>query len=468
MVLANSDAPDPATVGESLTYTLTVANRLTTATSGVKLTDRLPGEVSFASVTTSQGSCAQARSTVTCKLGKIPGSGTASVIIKVSTTAAGIVTNTATVESGGAELTPGDNTAAAETQVSAPECGQVVTTTTVLTNDIGPCAGNGVIIGADRITLDLGGHRIFGFPGPADGAAAGIRLPMRVGVRVHNGTVSDFDAGVVIRGGGSNTVTNLTVRDNVGPDDVFNSELGDGIFIENSALNRLSNNSVLHNGVFDGIGIYGELANGNIVENNVVADTVGPSDAGPAGQGIIVNGASGTNPTTVEGTVIAGNVVRNNGSAGIANVNHVNGIIRANIVEANGMSNAQGNGIGVQLGPQSVAIATRMLIEDNQVHRNARNGIVIRVLATENQILRNDAADNNVLGPESPPDETLLINPEDDPRGIDVLRRLRGADGPVYDLHDQNAACAGNIWFANRWGTGGYSHVCVTAGSVEQ
>lgn len=194
------------------------------------------------------------------------------------------MTNTATVESGGAEVAPADNTATAETKVSSAECGRVVTTNTVLVKDIGPCAGNGVVIGADGITFDLGGHRIFGFPGPADGHAAGIRLPMRVGVSLQNGTVSDFDAGVVIRGGASNTVTNLTARDNVGPDDVFQSELGDGIFVENSGLNRLINNTIVRNGIFDGIGVYGELSNGNIIENNVVESTVGPSDTGPAGK----------------------------------------------------------------------------------------------------------------------------------------------------------------------------------------
>lgn len=169
--------------------------------------------------------------------------------------------------------------------------------------------------------------------------------------------------------------------------------------------------------------------------------------------------------TTVKGIRIASNVIRQNASAGIANVNHVNGVIVGNTVEANGATNAQGNGIGVQLGPQAVAVATRMLIAENQVHGNARNGIVIRALATENQILNNNAADNNFAGPESSPQDPLLINP-DDPRGIDLLRMLRGADGPVYDLHDQNPGCAGNVWLGNTWGSGGYSHVCVTAGGT--
>ncbi|HEV2810870.1 MAG TPA: hypothetical protein VGV93_10810, partial [Acidimicrobiales bacterium] len=63
-------------------------------------------------------------------------------------------------------------------------CGDVITQTTTLTADVGPCPGNGIIIGADNIMLNLNGHTISGTPGPGDGNAAGIRLPFRTGVRI--------------------------------------------------------------------------------------------------------------------------------------------------------------------------------------------------------------------------------------------------------------------------------------------
>ncbi|MCA1683711.1 MAG: right-handed parallel beta-helix repeat-containing protein, partial [Actinobacteria bacterium] len=233
---------------------------------------------------------------------------------------------------------------------SSLACGKVITQSTTLTEDIGPCYHDGVIVRADNITLDLNNKRVYSFLRPSDGNAAGIRLPGRKGVTVKNGTVSGFDAGVVVGGGGSNTLTGLTVKDNIGPDTVTTT-LGDGIFIEASASNKVVGNTISHNGIFDGIGIYEPQSNSNIVENNVIENTVGPSDRGPAGQGIIINGATeGATPTHVESVRVANNVVRDNASAGIANVNHVRGSIVGNTVTGNGATNSVGNGIGVSVG----------------------------------------------------------------------------------------------------------------------
>ncbi|HVL03075.1 MAG TPA: hypothetical protein VM386_01430, partial [Acidimicrobiales bacterium] len=71
-------------------------------------------------------------------------------------------------------------------------CGDVITQNTTLDSDVGPCAGTGLIIGADGITLNLGGHRVFGTPAPGEGA--GILLEDRQNVRIANGTVQHFDA----------------------------------------------------------------------------------------------------------------------------------------------------------------------------------------------------------------------------------------------------------------------------------
>lgn len=46
-------------------------------------------------------------------------------------------------------------------------CGTVVTRDTTLTADIGPCNSGGLAVGADNVTLDLGGHTVFGKAGPA-------------------------------------------------------------------------------------------------------------------------------------------------------------------------------------------------------------------------------------------------------------------------------------------------------------
>ncbi|HSH23397.1 MAG TPA: right-handed parallel beta-helix repeat-containing protein, partial [Acidimicrobiales bacterium] len=441
VLLAKDDSPDPAQVGRPLTYTLTVTNALAGKASGVTVVDTLPSEVAFGSATPSQGRCSHASGTVSCKVGTIGYGGTATVAINVTPLRPGVVSNTATVRVNEADSFPANNTATAATTVSAASCERVITQTTVLTEDIGPCGGNGVIVRADNITLDLGGHRIFGFPGPGNGRTSGIRLPMRTGVTVKNGTVSHFDAGVVLMGGGSNTITELSAEDNVGPDDVSLAELGDGIVLFNSSNNTIVRNKVLRNGIYDGIGLIGGDADGNVIEDNLVEDTLGPSDKGPAGQGIILNSHDGDfDGLSIAGARVSRNVVTRSASAGISNINNTKGEISSNLVEGNGRTNAPGNGIGVQLGPASRDVSTELIVKDNTVRGNGTDGIHVVSLATGNQILNNIVVDNAVAN-------TAEVK-------------------AFVDLRDRNPACAGNVWFGNTWGSGFFNPACTTAGGT--
>src|SRR5436305_5490957 len=76
-----------------------------------------------------------------------------------------------------------------------------------------------------------------------------------------------------------------------------------------------------------------------------------------------------------------------------------------------------------------------MLVKGNQVHGNGQDGINVAPGAKGNRILSNDAANNNTTG------------------------YWNG-----FDLHDYNANCDGNTWFANIWGSGGYNPACTAAG----
>jgi hypothetical protein len=104
----------------------------------------------------------------------------------------------------------------AEALMTGPlTCGQTITESWNLTVPVGPCANNGIIIGADNITLNLNGFRVFGTAG-ISGDGAGVLLQNRTGVTVQNGEVTDFDGGVVILGGSTNTVTAIRARNNLG------------------------------------------------------------------------------------------------------------------------------------------------------------------------------------------------------------------------------------------------------------
>ena len=64
----------------------------------------------------------------------------------------------------------------------------MLTESTLVTNDLSGCLGDGLVVGAPRIIVDLSGHTIDGI-----GLGAGIRNDEYPSVTVRNGTVQEFD-----------------------------------------------------------------------------------------------------------------------------------------------------------------------------------------------------------------------------------------------------------------------------------
>jgi uncharacterized repeat protein (TIGR01451 family) len=95
--VVKTDAPNPAHVGQNLTYTVQVTNHGPLAALGVTLTDNLPKNAGFGSATTTQGTCTvkPAKRLVTCNLGDIAAGATVKVTIVVKPTKKGTITNTA-------------------------------------------------------------------------------------------------------------------------------------------------------------------------------------------------------------------------------------------------------------------------------------------------------------------------------------------------------------------------------------
>jgi uncharacterized repeat protein (TIGR01451 family) len=107
--ITKADSPEPVTVGSELTYTLTVNNAGPDAAAEVTVSDTLPGTVSFVSATPSQGTCS-GTTTVSCSLGTINASGSATVTIKVTPTTDADLSNTATVSSTTSDPSTANNT----------------------------------------------------------------------------------------------------------------------------------------------------------------------------------------------------------------------------------------------------------------------------------------------------------------------------------------------------------------------
>lgn len=180
-------------------------------------------------------------------------------------------------------------------------CGAVITQSTTLHQNIGPCPGEGLIVAADGITLNLNGYRVSGDPQVRQSPdKAGVLLRRVSGVTVTGGTVEGFDAGVTIMGGGQNRVRRVIAKDNVnyrvvtGRDsqvaDVVSEDgpfcdLGDGIAVLNSDGNLLEQNEIVANGPFSGVALIGD-ADDNVVSSNAFRDNDVLNDT-PQGWGTI-------------------------------------------------------------------------------------------------------------------------------------------------------------------------------------
>jgi len=322
-------------------------------------------------------------------------------------------------------------------QAVTVSCGQTITADTTLSFDVGPCPNGGIIVGADNITLDLGGHRIFGTTNPGDGA--GVYLLGRSGALVTNGSVSNFDAGVVIEGGSGNTVSKLRTFDNIG---TGSTRFGDGIAIESSSSNKIAGVTAENNGPYSGIGLYSlvdaqhprsttgpstnNVIQGNRVLNNVASRSGVPSETD--------NDGIRAEPEAT-GNFIIGNTVTGSGLDGISLFRgSSNNVVRGNTVEGSGFfRTAARRGSGIIL----FNLANHNLIEGNIVRNNADDGIVIRGPlgatpgSTNNVIRGNQAFGNSAL----PPLPSATFGP------------------PTADLQDRNPQCDQNKWIGNHYGT---------------
>lgn len=120
LAVVKTSTPNPVQAGLDLTYTITVTNLSTTATSAT-LTDPLPAEVSFVSVAPAGGWTCAGTTTVTCNTAAI-GAMSSSVFTLVvhvpETLAAGtVLVNTASVSGGLPDPNPDNNSSRNETTV---------------------------------------------------------------------------------------------------------------------------------------------------------------------------------------------------------------------------------------------------------------------------------------------------------------------------------------------------------------
>jgi parallel beta-helix repeat protein len=275
-----------------------------------------------------------------------------------------------------------------EASASHVGCGDTITADTTLDSDLVDCPSNGIVIGADDITLDLNGHTVGGdgteFAGCPENEFCDIGLlnDGHDGVKLRDGSVRRFAFGALVVGSRRNRVVDITVSRNAGTGIILfkssrNTVIGNsaranglqldqgGISLNRSHHNLIEGNALRRNG---DLGVFMEISDNNRIRKNRM---FGHPEGGVIAEGHgnvfsrnrIVRGGGGILITKLTGHGAVGNVVRRN---------YVRG--------------ARSSGIAVDNRPK------RTLIRRNRVVGSRRHGIIVgssSTKLTENRALRN-------------------------------------------------------------------------------
>jgi hypothetical protein len=251
---------------------------------------------------------------------------------------------------------------ASATQASVEQvtCGQVITADTTLSSDVGPCEGDGIVIGSDNVTLNLAGHSILGTSSASP--QIGVVLQRINGARVRNGSVTGFDTGVLVSAGSANSVDNL----------VINVNRCAGIALMLGTTGNIVRANKIRANVCAGVRIAG--AGSTSVQGNRITRNTGPGVEIASGS---LNFSTGSNSVTK-------NFIADNGSDGVS----LTSITSSQTVVGNWVLRNGGNGIHIG------AYSTRNTVRSNIIRANALDGVVIDrepTFAHNNQIIENIA-----------------------------------------------------------------------------
>jgi parallel beta-helix repeat protein len=280
-------------------------------------------------------------------------------------------------------------------------CGEVLTTSVTLGNSLSACAGDGLVIGASGITVDLNGHSIDGV-----GLGVGIRNDGHDDVTVRNGAVSQFDHGVVLSPGTTrNTVAGIS----------FAETEWSAIQLNGATANQLHHNSV---NAFSDVGIHFlNGSSGNLLADTTVGTGNGESIVVETGsdhnrlQGNTVSESSDTSirvhgsaHTTIIGNRIAGGsdvavliegapetVVQSNDVGGVGDAGVLISEGWRNVVRFNALRGSADAGIILSTVGDS-------LVKANTIADAGDAGIVLRLGSSGNRVIDNQADHSSDAG----------------------------------------------------------------------
>jgi len=129
VAIVKTASPEPVDQNTNLVYTLQITNNGPAVAQGVTVSDPIPSQVTFTSVSTTQGNCSLAGTTVNCTIGSMPVGSLVIVTINASAntfSSATTSSNTATVSSTSSDPNAANNTSTAITTIQSPTAVQLV------------------------------------------------------------------------------------------------------------------------------------------------------------------------------------------------------------------------------------------------------------------------------------------------------------------------------------------------------
>jgi parallel beta-helix repeat protein len=283
-------------------------------------------------------------------------------------------------------------------------CGQLVTVSITLDSDLN-CTGDGLVVGASGITINLHGNTIDGDDGAGD---VGIDNTGGFdGVTIANGTLTDFAPGVRLVSTVGNRLARLEVRSSLGTGvDVVGGDhtlIVESLFVDNGGIgitlrsqsddNRIEGNSVVGN-VSEGIDV--SVSDRNVIaRNEVTQNTQQGIEIGDSAGNVVDsnrvfgNGAHGVFTSSVQGTRVTRNQIIGN-AEGVTLENSDSTHLEGNVVSGNA-----DNGITV------TGDSDQMLVHANTTIGNGSHGISVDSSTPDSLLAGNLAVGNAVDGIES-------------------------------------------------------------------
>jgi parallel beta-helix repeat protein len=303
-------------------------------------------------------------------------------------------------------------------------CGDVITHSVKLKNDLVDCPGNGLVIGADHIKVDLAGHTIDGVNNPAADGIANTGGFDNVVIR--HGTIQQFRQGVHLVNATRNKLDLLAVQQTfrgieLGASDhttIAHNRVSanfDGIHLVGSELNRISHNRVFGNTASAIVLITG--SDSNKVDHNVTRD----------------NASWGITSDFSASNVYDHNRVFRNHIAGIEPFHGTNIKITHNTI--------RGNRIGIEL-----FTTTGSVIRANQIRTSVLDGIHSFVGSTGNLFLGNTSNRNGDDGIDvADPGNTIKRNSAHRNHDLGIFAAAGNTDGGGNKAHHNGTAaqCSG-------------------------